>query len=170
MRAYSFIPLLLVAACSEGGGGEQKKAEEVPATMEAGEWETNWELSSIRSVDKTTPAVKGAVGDKESGKSCIAEAERASPPPQLFAGAGYDCDYKSSYIKNGRINASLDCKRAGVSGQFLMSVSGSYTKDAFEGTVGTTTYLPGEGDFEMNRKISGRRTGPTCTPEEGAPS
>jgi hypothetical protein len=168
MRAYALIPLLLVAACS--GGGEQKKAEEIPSTMEAGQWETSWELSSLRSVDNTTPAVKGAVGDKETGKSCIAEADRAAPPPELFSGAGYDCDYKTSYIKNGRINASLECKRTGVSGQFLMSVSGSYTKDAFEGTVGTTTYLPGQGDFEMNRKISGRRTGPTCTAEESASS
>jgi hypothetical protein len=170
MRAFTFVPLLVLAACSEGGGGDQKKVEEAPATMEAGQWETSFELASIRSVDKTTPAVKGAMGDKESGKSCIAEADRSAPPTALFSGQGYDCSYKSSYIKNGRISASLDCKRAGVSGQFLMSVSGNYTRDSFEGTVGTTTYLPGEGDFEMNRKISGRRSGPTCAPAGGASS
>ena len=169
MRAFAFILLLLIAGCSEGGGGEQKKAEEVPATMEAGQWETGFELSSIRSVDKMTPAVKGAVGDKETAKVFIAEADRAEPPTELFSGAGYQCCYKSSYIKNGRINASLDCKREGVSGQFLMSVSGSYTKDAFDGTVGTTTYLPGAGDFEMNRKISGRRSGPACEAPAKAP-
>jgi hypothetical protein len=170
MRAFAFAPLLVLAACSGGEGGEQKKVEEAPVAIEAGQWETAFEVASIRSVDKTTPALKAEVGNKETGKSCIAEADRAEPPPELFAGAGYDCDYKTSYIKNGRINASLSCKRSGVSGEFLMSVSGSYTKDAFEGTVGTTTYLPGDGDFEMTRKISGRRTGPTCTPDAGASS
>ena len=43
-----------------------------------------------------------------------------------------------------------------------MTVEGTYKGDSFEGTSSATSYLSGDGDFAMNSKISGRRTGPTC--------
>jgi hypothetical protein len=164
-RISMMVPLCLIAACS---GGEEKKAEEtVAASMAAGQWEVASEVTSFRSADKATPALKAAVGDKSQVAGCI---DGDEPPPELFAGEGYDCKYKNSYIRNGRINASLSCKREALEGEIMMSVQGSYTGNSFDGTVEATSYLPGEGDFVMNSKIGGRHTGPTCqaAPEDKA--
>jgi hypothetical protein len=164
MRSLLIVPLCLLSACSggEGGGGEEQKAQAQAATIEAGQWETSFEVTEHRSVDKTTPVLKAAAGDKETAALCVAEADKATPPPELFAGPGYACKYRSSYVRNGRINASLDCTRPGIRGQLMLSVDGSYTGTSFEGTVQTTTYLPGDGDFASMRKIAGRKTGATC--------
>jgi hypothetical protein len=158
-RISMIVPLCLIAACS--GGNEKKADEAVAATMAAGQWEISSEVTSFRSADKATPALKAAVGDKSKVAACI---EGAEPPPELFAGEGYECDYKNSYIRNGRINASLTCKREALEGEIMMSVQGSYAGESFEGTVEATSYLPGEGDFVMSSKISGNHTGPTCQP------
>jgi hypothetical protein len=162
MRALIVVPLCLMAACS---GGEEKKAEVVVDTMRAGQWETTVDVASFRSTDKATPALKAAAGDKSTVLACIEEGDAKKPKPELFAGEGYECDYKSSYIRKGRINASLECKRDALKGQIMMTVQGKYTADSFEATVDTLSYLPGEGDFEMSSKITGRRTGDTCAAE-----
>lgn len=166
MRCLLIVPVCLLAAC--GGGGEEKKpAEEtVAATMEAGQWAADFEVRSIRSTDKTTPALKAAVGDKESGTACIAAGSEAAPPADLFAGPGYQCTTQNSYVRNGRANVSLKCSRAGIKGDIMHTVQASYTGNTFEGTVDTISYLPGAGDFEMSRKVTGRKTGPACSADE----
>ena len=161
MRALILVPLCLVAACSEGGE-QQKKKEAAAKTVTAGQWETTHEVTGIRSTDKTEPALKAAAGDKETGSVCVPKGEEATPPPELFAGPGYECSYKNSYIRNGRVTASLGCTREGIDGELMMSVEGKYTATTFEGTVSTTSYLPGRGDFEMNRKMSGRHAADAC--------
>ena len=165
MRILVMLPLCFVAACS--GGSEEKKKEAAAETIDAGQWETSFEVTKFGSTDKTEPAVAAAVGDKATHPSCVPEAEKATPPPGLFAGEGYDCDYKNSYIRKGRITASLSCRRAGIEGEIMMSVDGSYKADSFEGMVSTTTYLPGRGDFQMERKLSGRKTAAACQAGEG---
>ena len=161
MRHLTILSACLLAACS--GGGEEKKAEQaVAANMEAGQWETSFEVTSIRSTDKTTPALKAAAGDKESGSACIAAGSEGSPPGELFAGPGYKCQTQTAYNRNGRINTQLKCTKSGISGDHMLSVQGTYTGTSFEGTVDTTTYLPGAGDFEMSRKVSGRKTAAAC--------
>jgi hypothetical protein len=166
MRSLLILPVSLLAACGGGGGSEEKKAEEtVAASMEAGQWETAFEVRSIRSTDKTTPAIKAAAGDREAGSTCIPAGSEGTPPPALFAGPGYECATQNSYIRNGRINASLKCSRGGVRGDIMMTVQGSYTGTSFEGTVDTITYLPGAGDFEMSRKMTGRKTAAACAAE-----
>ena len=160
MRALILVPLCLVAACSEGG--EQKKKEGPAKNVTAGQWETSYEVTAIRSTDKTEPALKAAEGDRETGSVCIPAGGEATPPPELFAGPGHECSYKNSYIRNGRITASLSCTREGIEGDLMMTVEGKYTATTFEGTVSTTTYLPGRGDFEMSRKMSGRHTAASC--------
>jgi hypothetical protein len=164
MRYWTLLPLCL-AACSGGDDAGKEKAQGPAAdTVEAGQWETSAEVTSFRSKDPATPAVKAAVGDKATGSACVAKGEEAKPDPALFAGDGYQCTYKSSYIRKGRLNASLRCKRDGITGDILMTVLGTYTGTTFEGTVDTITYLPAEndGDFEMSRKIGGRKTGDVC--------
>ena len=162
MRSLIIVPLCLAAACS-GGGGEEKKTEEAAAaTMQAGQWEISSEVTAFRSTDKATPALKAAVGDKASAPACIEAGKEGKPPAAMFAGAGYECEYKDSYIRSGRITATLDCERDALEGKIFMTVQGSYKGDSFEGTSDATSYLSGEGDFAMSSKISGRRTGPTC--------
>lgn len=167
IRSLFLAPVCLLSAC--GGGGEEKKAEApAAATMEAGQWAADFETASFRSTDKTEPAVKAAVGDKETGSACIEAGKEATPPGELFAGPGHQCTTQNSYIRNGRINVSLKCSRPGIKGDIMHTVQASYTGTTFEGTVDTITYLPGTGDFEMSRKIAGRKTGPTCAAEEPA--
>jgi hypothetical protein len=170
MRYLIMLPLCLAAAaCSSGEDSSAAKGEAAtPATMAPGQYATDMEVKTFRSTDGTPPAVKAAVGDKSAGAGCVAA---GSPPPaELFAGPDNKCTYKNSYIKEGLINASLDCTAKGVTGQVMYNVQGSYTATGFDVTVDTTTYLPGAGDFAMSRSVKGRLTGPTCAPApaEGA--
>ncbi len=160
MRGLIVIPLCLAAACS--GGGEEKKAEQAPDAMQAGQWEISSEVTDFRSTDKATPALKAAAGDKSAAPACIEAGEEDKPPAAMFAGAGYECDYKDRYISGGRINLTLECEREALEGNVMVSVQGTYKGDSLEGTATATSFLPGEGDFVMNSRISGRRTGPTC--------
>jgi hypothetical protein len=160
MRCLIIVPLCLAAACS--GGGEEKKAEEVAATMQAGQWEISSEVTAFRSADKATPALKAAVGDRAAAPGCIEAGKEDEPPPEMFAGVGYECDYKNRYVSGNRINLSLECEREALEGKVMVSVEGTYTGDSLEGTSTATSFLPGDGDFVMNSKIAGRRTGPTC--------
>ena len=160
MRYLVIVPLCLAAACS--GGGEEKKAEEAAATMQAGQWQVSSEVTGFRSTDKATPALKAAVGDKSTASACIEAGKEGKPPAEMFAGAGYECEYKDSYIRSGRITATLVCERDALEGKIFMTVEGNYKGDSFEGRATANSYLSGDGDFAMNSKISGRRTGPTC--------
>lgn len=160
MRALIVIPMCLAAACS--GGGEEKKAAEAADSLQAGQWEISSEVSNFRSADKATPALKAVAGDKAAAAACIEAGEEDKPPPEMFAGTGYECEYKDRYISGGRINLSLECEREALEGKVMVSVQGTYKGDSFEGTATATSFLPGDGDFVMNSKISGRLTGPSC--------
>jgi hypothetical protein len=161
MRALIIVPLCLAAACS-GGGGVENKAEEAADTLQAGQWEVSYEVTNFRSTDKATPALKAAVGDKATAPACIEAGKEDKPPPEMFAGTGYECEYKDHYVQSGRINVSLDCERDALEGHIMVTVEGTYKGDSFEGTSNSTSYLSGDGDFAMSSKFSGRRTGPAC--------
>jgi len=164
MRFLMILPLFAAtAACS--GGEAPKQEEEAAASMEGGQWETSQEVTSFRSTDKATPALKAAAGDRSVGQACVEEGDKTKPPAELFAGAGYECKYKDSYIRGGRLNATLECERDALEGNINLQVSGSYTGTSFEGTVTATSFLSGDGDFVMASKISGRRTAPACAPK-----
>jgi hypothetical protein len=170
-RSLILTPFLLLAACS--GGGEAPKTDEQAAeTIEAGLWEVSSETTAFRSTDKTAPAVKAAVGDKASFQACVGEAETAKPAPALFAGEGYECQYKNSYMRGGRLNIGLECTRAGVKGSIPMLVEGTYKATTFEASVKTDTYFPGDGDFTMTRKLNGRKAAAGCpaAPTDGTGS
>lgn len=161
MRALIIVPMCLVAACS-GGGGEENKAEEAAAAMQAGQWEISSEVTDFRSTDKATPALKAAVGDKATAPACIEAGKEDKPPADMFAGVGYECDYKDRYLRGGRINVSLECERDALEGKIQMTFEGTYKGDSFEGTANANSFLAGDGDFAMATKVSGRHTGPTC--------
>jgi hypothetical protein len=160
MRGLILVPLGLLAACS-GGGGENK-AEQAADALQAGQWEISSEVSEFRSTDKSTPALKAAAGDKSSTVACIEAGKADEPPAAMFAGVGYECEYKDRYISGGRLNLSLECGREALEGKVMLSVQGSHKGDSFEATTTATSFLPGDGDFVMNSKIVGRKTGPAC--------
>jgi hypothetical protein len=167
MRALIIVPLCLAAACS--GGGEENKAEEAAAAMQAGQWEIASEVTAFRSTDKATPALKAAVGDKATAPACVEAGKEDKPPAEMFAGVGYECDYKDRYVRGGRINVSLECERDALEGKIQMTFEGNYKGDSFEGTANANSFLSGDGDFAMSTKVTGRRTGPTCAaPAEDA--
>jgi hypothetical protein len=168
MRALLIVPFCLAATACSGGDDGANQAAAAPATLPAGTWQTEFEVTGFRSTDKTTPALKAAVGDKEQASSCVQEAERATPPPTLFAGAGYACTYQNSYVRDGMINATIACTRPELKGQINMSIQGSYTADSFEATVDSTSFLPGPGDFTMSRKLKGKLTPGACQPAPAA--
>jgi hypothetical protein len=160
MRPLIVIPLCLAAACS--GGGEEKKAQEAAGSMQAGQWAISSEVTDFRSTDKATPALKAAAGDQTEAAACIEAGKEDKPPAGMFGGVGYECEYKDNYISGGRINLSLECERDALEGKVMVSVQGTYKGESFEGTSTATSFLPGDGDFVMNSRISGKRTGPTC--------
>jgi hypothetical protein len=164
MRAWVIGTAFALAAC--GGAAEEKKAEEAPAALAAGQWEVASEVTAFGSTDKALPALKAAVGDKATSLACVEKGDEDKPKPELFAGTGYDCKYRDNYIRRGRINASLSCERESVKGDIMMNVEGTYTAAGFQGIVTATSFLPGEGDFKMVSKITGRRTADACAPAE----
>ncbi|HEX8512236.1 MAG TPA: DUF3617 family protein [Allosphingosinicella sp.] len=160
MRGLIVVPLCLLAACS--GGGEEKKAAEAADVLQAGQWEISSVVSDFRSTDKATPALKAVAGDKTAAPACIEPGKEDKPPAEMFAGVGYECEYKDRYISGGRLNLALECEREALEGKVMVSVQGTYKGESFEGTSTATSFLPGDGDFVMNSKVTGRRTGPTC--------
>jgi hypothetical protein len=161
MRIVLIVPLCLAAAACSGGDDSANQAAAVPATLPAGTWQADFEVTRFTSVGGPTPALKAKQGDKEQASSCVPEADRAKPAPELFAGTGYSCTYQNSYIKDGMINAALSCTRPELKGEVHMAMQGSYTADGFEGTVDSNSYLPG-GNFTMTRKVKAKVTAGAC--------
>lgn len=156
------VGALCLGAAACGGAPDEKKAEGPPALFPAGTWTASSEVTAIRSLDKTPPAIKAAVGDKDTAEACV-EKPTQEPPAALFSGTGYTCTYKSAYMKDGLVNAAIDCRRKDVEGSIMMTIQGNYTATGFTGTADTTAYLPGPGDFAMSRKISATVKPGACT-------
>lgn len=163
MRALITISLALaVAGCSEEA--KKEKAEEAAAEMGPGQWEVASEIASITPTDKGEPKFTGKAGDKATVSVCVGPGAKGKPPVRLFTGDNDACTYQNSYIRNGRINASLECTREGMSGTIMRGVEGKFKSDSFDATVTTTTMLISEGDVRIAAKIEGKRTG-DCVPE-----
>ena len=160
MKRAIAIAAVLAAGCSGGEEASAPKEKAAPAAaMSAGQWATSSEVTSFSQADKGSPKINTPVGTKASGSACLAESEAKKPNPQLFAGAGYDCSYRDSYMSAGTINANLECKRAGLNGLVMVNVSGSYTADTFDADVTTITHLATDGDVQIGTKVTGRRGG-----------
>jgi hypothetical protein len=161
MRAFLIVPVLLVAGCSDEPPPPKAQAAAVDK-IDAGQWETNVEVTSLTSVDKTKPAIDTPPGTKTQGSACVAEGERQKPPPQLFTATKDKCVYGDFYMSGGTINASMTCTNPKLKGSVMMTVNGSYDARSFEGSLNTNTYLAGNGDVTIGAKVHGRRTG-ACT-------
>jgi hypothetical protein len=166
MRSTIIIAMALLGACSEGADTGKKQAAAPATRFDAGLWETTIETTAMRPADEGTPRIKTEVGQKTTSSVCVPEADRLKPPPALFVGGAGKCEYKDSYMRNGRLSASIRCTRPGLSGDVMTNVSGTFQAASFEATTNTATYLTTDGDVAIDAKVTGRRTG-DCPAEEG---
>ena len=169
MRFIAFVPLLVLAACSEGAAPPKQEAKAPKAEqLDAGQWEMTTEVTNVSQRDKGTPAIDTPKGSKATVASCVGESDAKKPQPALFASAGSECEYRDFYMQSGRLNATLSCSRAGLSGTIATNINGSFTADSFEGTATTETSLSGDGDVRIDSRLAGRRTGDcTAAPAKG---
>jgi hypothetical protein len=170
MRSLALLPLLILAACS--GGGEdpaaQNKAKAEAAKklqLASGQWQVSTEVTRFDSQDNGTPAINTPVGTKHEASACVAEGEGKKPVPALLAGhEDYDCEYGSFYMSSGTLNAQLNCRREGLSGEIRMTVDGTYTADGIQAEQSISTFLSGTGDVTMQTRLTARHAAPACAP------
>ena len=149
---------LLLAAC-----GSDEPAQNTAATaakLAAGQYEVQMTVTGFRSTDGNTPVIKAKPGDVITSQGCVGA--DGTPAPELFAAKGDACTPQNPYVRNGRLNLSLDCTRKGTSGRIMQEVNGSFTADALTGKVSTTSFIQGPGDYELKGDVKGRRVG-ECT-------
>ncbi|MCW3798016.1 DUF3617 domain-containing protein [Sphingomonas sp. BN140010] len=150
---------LLLAACGSDEPA-QNTAAAAPAKLAAGQYEVQMTVTSFRSTDGKTPLVKAKQGDVITGSGCVGA--DGTPAPELFAAKGDVCTVQNPYIRNGRMNLTLDCTRKGAPGRIMEEVNGSFTADGLTGTASTTSFIDGPGDYELKADVKGRRVG-ECT-------
>jgi hypothetical protein len=163
MRAtVGMFALPLLAAC---GGSESETGQAEPmaaATLGAGLWELASEVTLFRAVDSGRPKIDTPVGTRASSSVCVGADAR--PPTAFFAGEGFACSYGAYYVRNGRINVTLSCARAGLPGTIPVSAEGRIDEEGVEFTRSIRTMLASDGDVEITANVTGRRIG-DCTHE-----
>jgi hypothetical protein len=156
---------LLLAACAEDA--PQNAVAAAPAKLAPGQYEVVTTVSNFRSTDGKTPIIAAKQGDRITSQACVGA--DGTPPPELFAAKGDACTVQNPYIRNGRMDLTLDCTRQGASGKIMSQVNGQFTAEGITGTVDTNTALSGDGDYQMRADIAGRRVGEcTAAPEAAA--
>jgi hypothetical protein len=165
MRAFAVFPLLLAAACGDGPVQNEAAQDERAGAPQPGQWELASEVTGFERADRGAPQINTPVGTRATANLCVGEG--AQLPTAFFSGEGFNCDYGTYYVRNGRINLTLNCRREGLSGPIPMTVNGSFEAGQAEFTRNARTILVGEGDVEIAARVRARRTG-DCT--AGAPA
>ena len=149
------------AALLGGCGGEaplENQATTRAASLTPGEYELTWTVADVKSADEATPATSLQAGaPATTTRTCVGPDNAIEPA--AFAEASDTCTPNEKYIKNGRMSLQLKCKRAGKSGQVMQGIDGDFTADGFEATVLGSTGFGGSGDYNMTRKVVGKRIG-----------
>jgi hypothetical protein len=149
---------IFVTACSNDAAPAAAKPQDVtPTVLKGGLYEGSWKVASVQSVDRSAPATKLKLDSSGSAHGCVTA--DGTIDAALFAEDGDTCKIANPYIRNGRIDMDLTCTRKGQSGEVRQSVSGTFTTDALDAEVSTTTYLSGTGDYAMTRSVSAKRVG-----------
>ena len=156
---------LLLAGCGGEEAPVKNTAAAAPAKLTPGQYEVTATVASFRSTDGNTPLVSAKQGDTITSSGCVGA--DGTPPAELFAAKGDQCSVQNPYVRNGRMNLTLDCTRPGTSGKIMAEVSGNFTADGLTGTASTTSFIQGPGDYELRTDVAGRRVG-ECS--AGAPA
>ena len=160
-RIVGLAALAMLTAC---GGAEQENKAKAPdvGAIAPGQYEVSREVTAFRTMDRApTPQINTPVGTRSTESICVGAGDQ--PNGELFGGAGSRCTYESHYLRRGRLNSALVCRRDGLAGELRMTAYGTVSADGFEVDVGTTTYLTGDGDSAFTTRTVGRRTG-DCQP------
>ena len=150
----------LVTACTEEAPAKKEETA-APAKPTAGQYEATWTVTSLRTVDKSTPATP--LKQDATGKVSACVAADGTIDPALFAEGSDVCKAANPYVSNGRLSLDLTCSRKTQAGEVRQSVTGTFTADALDTEVSTSTYLAGLGDYAMVRTITAKRVG-ECAP------
>jgi hypothetical protein len=128
---------LALAAC--GSADAPKQAEATPAKLPAGTYEVTATVKTL-----------GCVG------------KDGLPAPELLAAKGDSCSLQNPYVRNGRMNVTLDCQRKGQ-GQVMAMLDGKYGADNFSGTLNSSSSFVGPGDYKLVEEITARKISDQCT-------
>jgi hypothetical protein len=161
MRYISLIALLSLAACG-GGEAEKEKSTGSAARPAAGQWELTSEVTAFRTVDGGAPKIDTPVGTRATETVCVGAGQQL--PTAAFSGENYRCNYENYYVRNGRINVTMQCVRDDLSGGIPMTVDGSFEENSITYTRNLRTVLATDGDVEITARVTARRTG-ECAPE-----
>lgn len=163
MRKLILASLVLaVTACSSEA---PKPAEpESPAKMVAGEYEIVGEVTKLASADKSTPATKLKMGQKDIIRACVTA--DGTPDPAMFVEAGDSCTATNSYVRSGRLSVQYSCTREGK-GTLFPNADGNFTADGYKAIVTVGTSFPGDGDYNLTRMLTAKRVGacPAAAPK-----
>jgi hypothetical protein len=160
MRKWAIAALLLASA---GCGQEAAKpvAVETPKTFPAGDYEISSEVIKLASSDRSAPATKLKQGDKQVVHACVAA--DGTPDPAMFVEAGDTCTVDSAYGRSGRVSVQYSCQRAGK-GPLFVNADGNYKADSFDVMVTAATKFSGAGDYDLARRLTGKRVGACPAP------
>jgi hypothetical protein len=164
MRALILIALLGAASC--GDDSAQNKAASVVPSPPPGQWELTSQVTRFTPTDNGTPRINTPVGTRATQSVCVGAGGQL--PTALFSGDDFTCSYSSYYVRNGTANATLTCRREGLTGDILMTVSGPFGADRISLHRNVRTILTTDGDVQYEADVTGRRTG-ACTPAAPAP-
>ncbi len=146
---------VLLCGCSEDKPVQQEHA--AAKALSGGQYEASWKVTALRSIDKSKPLTNLKMDAAGTTRACIAA--DGSVDPALFAEDGDRCTISNPYVRNGRMNLNLTCKRGSDAGELRQTVTGTFTADSLDAEVTTTTYLTGLGDYAMTRTVTAKRVG-----------
>jgi len=151
---------LLLGACGEQAA-EPPKAAAIPAKLPAGQYEVTTSVKSLVSTDKTPVPTFTKVGETRTVTGCVSA--DGVPGVELLATKDDACVVKDPYIRNGRMNLTLDCTRP-AQGKVMATLDGKYTADGFTGTQTATSTFAGSGDFRLVEELTARKLADQCSP------
>ena len=86
-----------------------------------------------------------------------------TPDPAMFVEAGDTCTVDSTYGRSGRVSVQYSCQRAGK-GPLFVNADGNYKADSFDVMVTAATKFSGDGDYDLARRLTGKRVGACPAP------
>lgn len=143
---------LMLAGC---GNSAPPPPAAPPAKLPAGQWEVSAKVTALDGKAAKEATLK--VGDVSTSSACVGSDGVA--PPALFVAEGNSCEAQSPYVRNGRVNMQMTCKREGSSQPAMADISGKYTADAITGDARVTTYVSGMDNYVVKQQLTGRRVG-----------
>lgn len=174
----SAAAITLLAACSDGGAdkdGDGKISDEEVAAemntvkMEAGQWETQMEVTDLQldglpegAPPNMADMMKASMG--QTSRSCVTKEQAENPGAQFFAAQKQtNCDVKEFDMSGGKIKSTMTCSGPQGEGSMNMTMSGDYTPSAYDMTMTMeSSSLPNGMTMNVKANVTGKRVG-DCT-------